>query len=147
MGRVLAIDWGETRIGFAISNSEQGIAFPRDGLDLSSIPKSQRLRYFIEYLDSLLNQEQIKAIVLGYPKTLSDTKSEQTKRVDEIHQVLCETLDVPIMLWDEAFSSKEAKELLRNRGITHKKRKSKIDSHAARIFLQSYLDAHHPSSC
>ena len=96
MSRVLGIDYGEVRVGLAISD-ELGIT--AQGLDTFVINGS--IRKLISHIINLTKTYDVKTIVFGYPKNMNGTLSEKTKKVDEVISLLKEKLEVNIVKWDE----------------------------------------------
>jgi putative Holliday junction resolvase len=121
--KILGIDYGEKRIGLAISDESQTLARELDILH----PKK-----FWEQLPKIINEYEIKTIVLGLPLGIAGNDTEKTKEVREFKNRLTEKLNLPVEFIDERFSSAMAKNLPGG--------KRDIDSLAAQIFLQNYLD-------
>lgn len=130
--RVLAIDYGEKRVGIAISDPL--------GLTAQPYPFFVNDARLLDNLRSLIDEKDIKKIVLGYPKTLRNTHSEQTDRVAAFRQILEEEFALEVIYEDERLSSQAAQKQLRELDMTHKKQRGKIDSQAAAFFLKTYLD-------
>jgi putative Holliday junction resolvase len=130
MMRILGIDPGERRVGFAVSDelgiTAQGLdTFDRkSGIDLFDFVKDLAVRYNIE------------EIVVGYPIALAGHEGASGERARAFADELRERLGTDVTLWDERFSSEEAKRVLKGR----RAKKSTVDKIAAVIILQSYLD-------
>jgi putative Holliday junction resolvase len=126
--KIVALDIGDVWTGSAISD-ELGIT-ARPYQTVKSID-------LIPFLQKLIDNESISTIVVGYPKTMSGTESDQTKKVvakkDELKDIFPQ---ITWVLWDERLSSKQAAGLKKN-----KNKDDKIASHslAAAIILTSYL--------
>ncbi len=123
MAKLLAIDYGEKRIGLATSDEDQQFSFEYD-----IWPADQ----FFNKILGLLQEMKIQKIILGYPLNLSGGHSIKTNEVIEFKEKLESVAGVPIELLDERFSSKYAAQM----AGTNKN----IDALAAQIFLQTYLD-------
>ncbi|MDD3095770.1 MAG: Holliday junction resolvase RuvX [Candidatus Neomarinimicrobiota bacterium] len=134
MRRVLAIDFGERRIGIAVSDPLQIIATPLNTLNIRSLDDgvSQVLEICREYTP--------ERIIVGYPIGISGRKTAQTLRVESFMDKLRSLQDIPILQWDERYTSMEALDRLHEQGIKIRSNKDKIDQMAARIILQEYLD-------
>jgi len=128
--RILGIDTGERRVGFAVSD-ELGIT--AQGLDTFDKKKGSDL---VDHIKGLVDRFDAGEIVVGHPLGLSGQKGVSSDRAEELAGILREQLPVVVTLWDERFSSEEAKRVLRG----HRARKGDIDKLAAVIILQSYLD-------
>lgn len=126
--KIAALDIGDVWVGVAISDPLGIIAKP---LETVKFPQLK------QYIASLIEKEKIQTIVIGYPKTMRGTESEQTKKIVTIKQELEQQIsNVQWILWDERLSSKRA--------ATHKKtttKEEKIKSHAiaAAYILEGYL--------
>ena len=133
--RVLGLDYGERRIGVAICDelgmTARGVATVvrknRDA-DLAAIAG------FVERFG-------VEKIVIGYPLRLDGSEGIQCDKVNRFARRLEARLSMPVVRRDEAFSTKEAEELLRETGVRREKRRAAVDRIAACIILQGYLDA------
>ena len=134
MSRILAVDFGNRRVGMALSDPLKIIATPLGTLNISSLEDGVR-----QILDRC-KEHLPEAVVIGYPIGTSGRKTEQTVIVDKVIALLKAELDVPLVPWDERYTSVEAKDILRQQGISTRNNKGKIDQTAARIMLQEYLD-------
>jgi putative Holliday junction resolvase len=118
MGRVLGIDYGDSRIGLAMSDPLKIIASP---------------------FKSLIKEKDVEAIVVGLPLGLKGQETAQTKKVREFADLLC-TLKLPIRLEDERLSSVSAEKSMIQQNIKTGHNKGLIDQRAAAIVLQQFLD-------
>jgi putative Holliday junction resolvase len=134
MSRILAVDFGNRRIGLALSDPLKIIATPLETLSISSLEDGVR-----QILDCC-REHSPETLVIGYPIGTSGRKTEQTLIVDKLIAMLEAELDIPLIPWDERYTSVEAKDILRMQGINTRNNKGKIDQTAARIMLQEYLD-------
>ena len=96
-------------------------------------------RLVLEVLD-LVQLEQIDKIVLGYPKNMNNTIGYKGELSLEFKKMLEQKINIPILLQDERLTTKEAENILISNHTRRKKRKQVIDSLAATIILQEYLD-------
>lgn len=133
MGRVLGIDFGIKRIGLALSDPLQVLAFP-----LKTI---QALRP-LEQTVALILQElaEIDTIVLGLPLLLSGKDSDITKIVRKCAALLKAQSSLPLVLWDERLTTMQVERVLKQGNIKRKKRKKHLDTMSATLILQTYLD-------
>ena len=134
MGRLLAIDFGEKRVGLALSDPTKIIAKP-----FKSITYTDH--------DDLLNQilliieeKNVEKIILGFPKGLKGQNTPQTNKVISFFNLIKDKNVIPIVMEDERFSSVSAKKSLILQNIKTGHNKGLIDETAAAIFLQLYLD-------
>jgi putative Holliday junction resolvase len=134
MGRWLGLDIGEKRIGVAISDETKTLARP-----LLTLKRASKKEDFAR-LDALCAEHQIDRLIAGLPKTLRNEEGPQARRIRRYAEELTAALQLPIEFWDERFSSVEAEERLAA-ASPKPRRKGDIDSAAAAIILQEYLNA------
>lgn len=130
--KILALDVGDRWTGTALSDALCMFAQPYQTIETT------RLTVFIQ---EIINKEPIKTIVIGYPRTLRGTESEQTKKVKLIAEELKQSFpSIEWILWDERLTSKQAEKLKKT-----KTKEEKIISHsiAAAFILTGYLDYIH----
>ena len=133
--RVLALDVGDKRIGVAISDPSQVLA-----RSLKVIQRGSRQEDFAA-VARLVEEYEVEKVVVGYPRSLDGKAHAQAKKVERYATGLAESLTVPMLLWDERFSTVTAERLMREAGLRGKKRWKGIDAVAAAVILQDYLDS------
>ncbi len=134
--KILGLDLGSKSMGIAISDGLKITAQVRENFFYKDNDLNKCLMKVKEYLD----KENIETIVMGYPKYPSGDKSETTYLIEKFEKLLKENIDIPIILIDEYYSTKEAKKYMVSANVSRKKQKSKKDMLAAQIILQFYLD-------
>jgi len=134
-GRVLGIDYGEKRIGLALSDELQIIARP------FGLVEVKRGKDVIAEIVSTVSANEVGEVVVGMPYTLRGKASAATSRVSRFIHDLAGRSPVAVSSWDERLSTKQSERALVESGMTRQKRKRKVDSVAAALILQSYLDA------
>lgn len=134
MGRFLAIDFGEKRIGLALSDPMKIIAKPFKTIFYSN------QNDLINKIALIIKDEKIEKIILGLPKGLKGNNTSQTNIVIEFYNYIKDKIDTPIVMEDERLSSVSAKKSLILQDIKTGHNKALIDETAAAIFLQLYLD-------
>jgi putative Holliday junction resolvase len=141
--RALGIDYGERRIGLALSDATGLLASPWKQMpnDANVGAAARRLADEVRRLQA--EDDGLAAIVVGLPRRLNGEPTEQTGRVRKLVQLLAEDVAVPITLQDERLTSHEADEILAQRERDWRKRKPQVDAMAAAMILQDYLD-HQP---
>ena len=135
MGRLLALDIGERRIGVALSDPMHIIASPHSIIDRKITPD------YMDEIQKLISEQEVEALVIGLPLTLRNNVSQQTQKVQLFIQELNTELTLPIYTIDERLSSVSAKNALKLKGIKTGHNKGEIDKTAAAIFLQEFLDS------
>lgn len=133
--RTLAIDYGERRIGLAISDEL--------GIIASGIGTIDNDTTLLTRLVALVRERDVARIVVGLPLTLRGTEEKLAVTVHAFVEQLRTATETPVHLFDERFTSSLATQAIRDMGVGRKKRrdKRKIDEVAAVILLQGYLDA------
>ena len=141
--RALAIDYGERRIGLALSDATGLLASPWKQMpnDANVGAAARRLADEVRRLQA--EDDGLAAVVIGLPRRLDGSANDQTARVQKLAELLTREIPVPITLQDERLTSHEADELLARREHDWRKRKNDVDALAAALILQDYLD-HQP---
>ena len=137
MGRLLALDIGEKRIGVAVCDESGTLARP-----LTTIRRASKREDF-ERIARLAEEYQAERIIAGYPRSLSGDEGPQARRVRRYVEALAAALPVPVELWDERYTTVEASERLLEAkpGRRSPRDRGQLDAAAAAIILQGYLDA------
>jgi putative Holliday junction resolvase len=133
--KILAVDFGTVRIGLAVSDTDCKFAFPFETRERAG--SEADARFFRE----LIEHEEIGELVVGLPLHLDGREGVKAAEARAFGEWLARVVGLPVVFWDERFTTVEAETALWNAGLTHKKRKEKRDRVAAQILLQSYLDA------
>ena len=138
--RVLGIDYGARRIGLALSDATATLASPWRLLQRPP-SEAETLRLMINEINILAKDDDgLEAVVVGWPRRLNGSPTEQTPIVEAFANALRAQISVPVILQDERLSSHEAESRLAARESDWRKRKAKLDAAAAAVILQDYLD-------
>jgi putative Holliday junction resolvase len=141
--RALGIDYGERRIGLALSDATGLLASPWKQIDNDADVGAAAGRLAL-HIDGLAAEpDGLGAIVLGLPRRLNGEDNEQTARVRRLAQLLGDRIAIPITFQDERLTSHEAEARLAPRVRDWRRRKQQLDAMAAALILQDYLD-HQP---
>ena len=138
---MLGIDYGARRIGLALSDATATLASP---WRLVQRPPSEAetLRVMIGEIRTLAaDDDGLEAVVVGWPRRLDGSPTDQTALVQAFASALKAQIDIPVVLQDERLSSHEAESRLAAREADWRKRKAKLDAAAAAVILQDYLDS------
>ncbi len=153
--RYLGIDYGQKRIGVAISDEGGALAFPFDLFQKTSPLKKNKLGKFkvvkerwsekeskavSKEIAALCRQEKVGAIVVGLPLDFSGKETAMTREVRKFAAILKKITNKPVVLEREFLTTKLAERKFREAGVKKKQMKGKIDAAAAAEILQSYLD-------
>ena len=139
--RVVGIDFGERRIGVAVSDPSGTLARPLKTVERGA-SDADAIETIHATIAQIASEEEVGSVVVGLPAHLDGTPSPQTSRVSNMVAQLAARLDVPVFTQDERLSSREAEQRLSMREKDWRKRKAKLDAAAAAVILQDYLDAH-----
>ena len=134
MSRILALDYGSKRIGMAISDLLQIIAKPYKTI------KNESNSQILAELNNVIEDKNVKKIIVGLPLTLKGDFSQQTNLTIEFVDFLKQNMQIDILTYDERLSSIQAKNSLVKQGIKTGHNKGAVDQTAAALFLQGYLD-------
>lgn len=133
MARILAIDYGVKRTGIAVTDELQIIAS-----GLITVKTDELIKFLIDYT----NKEQVELFIVGLPKQMNNSDSENEKHILSFLKQLKKSLPkIPIKRIDERFTSKIAFQTMIDSGLKKKQRRNKglVDEISATIILQSYL--------
>ena len=132
--RTVGVDYGDKRIGVSFS-------------DISGTLAGESFTIFVKNINAALEElcETILShgaseIVLGYPKHMNADIGDRAKRSEEVAEFLREKTGLPVVLWDERCTTVDAHRILSETGHHGKSRRNKVDSVAASLILQNYLD-------
>jgi putative Holliday junction resolvase len=128
--RILAVDFGAKRIGLAISDETGTVAQPVGYITGG-----------VNELVRVATERGAGKIIVGIPRRMNGTASEQTQRAQEFMDALKRATALPVEGWDERLTTAQAERVLLEGNVRRAERKQKRDQLAATILLQSYLDA------
>ena len=137
MPALLGLDFGEKRIGVAVTDEGCSIAIP-----LTTLPFVSRASLLIELL-KLIEIHQVDKIVVGLPKKLDGTIGIAAEKTGKHAQWLREHLPIPVVEWDERMTTQEIARILLAADMSRARRKEVRDKLAAQRILHSYLEAVH----
>ena len=133
MGRIIAIDYGQKKVGFAVTDELQICA---NGLETVHVSKA------FDFLKDYVNREKVDVIVVGDPRKMDNSQSDSARFIEPfVNRVRKEIPDIPLVRMDERFTSKMAFQTMIDAGLGKKARQNKelVDKISATIILQSYL--------
>lgn len=133
-GRIIAIDYGQKRVGLAVTDPEQIIA-----TSLTTVRSIDIIPFLKEYI----KREQVVLFVVGEPKQMNYEASESSRFIEPFIKLLIKEFPgIPVARADERFTSKMAMRTIQEAGLKKKDRQNKslVDTVSATILLQSYLE-------
>jgi putative holliday junction resolvase len=135
LSKYLGIDFGDKRVGIAISDLNKEIAFPRDFLEYNNEND------LLETIIKICEVDNVEKIILGMPIMMSGEHGDRAIKTNEFSSRLQEVLpDIEIEFIDERLSSQYATKMLHTMGIKSKNQKGKRDALSAQIILQNYIN-------
>ena len=132
--KVMGLDYGDVRIGVAMSDATRFLASGYETYKRVSTEKD--LNHFAE----LIKQNNVKVVVFGLPLNMDGSRGDRVVRTEEFAEKLKNLTQVKIDYYDERLTSVDAEEILIGAGVRRDKRKEVIDKLAATLILQAYLD-------
>jgi putative holliday junction resolvase len=135
MGRILAIDYGQKRVGIAVTDVGQMIASPLTTVHSKDI---------ISFLKDYVSKEKVELFVVGEPRQMNNQASESVRFIEPFVRLLVKQFpEIPVERVDERFTSMMAQRTILESGARKKDRQNKalVDTVSAAIILQSYLEA------
>jgi putative pre-16S rRNA nuclease len=139
--RVLGIDYGQRRIGLALSDATGLLARPWKTLARAGNPSQVAATLGAEIAALEADADGLEAVVLGFPRRLNGDEHDQSRVVRDVADHLRRVVRVPLHLQDERLSSREAESLLARTEKDWRKRKAALDAASAAVILQDYLDS------
>lgn len=132
--RVMALDYGEVRIGIAMSDITRFLAsgyenYTRKGLEIDC-----------KHIADIVSNNNVKIIVMGLPLNMDGSKGERVEKTYAFAEELKKYSDAEIVYLDERLTSVSAEKILISADVSRKKRKEVLDKLSATIILQDYLD-------
>jgi putative holliday junction resolvase len=135
-GRILAVDWGEVRIGLALSDESQILATP-----LETLRRRPGKRFPMPRFLELTALHEPVGLVVGLPLSPEGTEGESAEASRAMAATLARRTGLPLELWDERMSTARALGAIREQGGSTRGRKADVDALAAAVLLQHFLDA------
>jgi putative Holliday junction resolvase len=135
MGRVVGVDLGSKRIGFAVSDPDRIIATAHKVVECAG---DRKIR---EAILAVCAETGADLLVLGLPLNMDGSSGPAAERAQKFQADMRELLSIPIILWDERLTTKSAHAVLIEAGARRSKRRDLVDKVAAQFMLQHFLDA------
>jgi putative Holliday junction resolvase len=136
-GKVLAIDYGNSKVGFAVSDKDRLMAFGR------GVARNLSQEDLLTKIKKMVEEESVDTLVFGLPLDINGNETEQTMRIRNFADQLkdfCSSKFVKLDFLDESFSTFEANQLLQKMGITGDQKKQTEDEMAAIVLVHRYID-------
>ena len=137
MFRIMGLDYGSVTVGVAISDP---LFITAQNVETIRRKHSNKLRQTLARIEELIELNEVGLIVLGYPKNLDDSIGERAKLSEAFAEDLRRRTGLRVVLWDERLTTVSAHRYLDEAGLDYVKKAEVVDTVAAGIILQSYLD-------
>lgn len=135
-GRLLGVDWGEKRIGLALSDESRTLAQP-----LATLTRRPGKRFPMTALKEQLDRHAVTGVVVGLPLDAAGSEGEAAQAARALADDIARKSGLPVALWDERFTTARVLGAVREMGGKTRDRKADVDALAATLLLQHYLDA------
>ena len=132
--KILAVDYGDTRTGIAVSDRTEFLATP-----VATITERNAQRLAQKVADAV-KEQGAELIVVGLPINMNGTKGPRAEKCEAFAQMLRELVECPVNMWDERSTTVTAHNILNTTNVRGKARKAVVDTVAATIILESYLE-------
>jgi len=132
--RILGLDVGDKTIGMALSDETATLASGLDTIRRAGLQRDLR------DLAELARDREVASVVVGLPRSLNGSEGPQARKVLAFVEALRAAVEVPVVTWDERFTTVAAENALIEGGVSRARRKGLVDKVAAVLILQGYLD-------
>ena len=134
--RILGLDYGTKTVGVAISDD---LLITARALEIIRRDEASKIRPTLRRIEEIISEYSVTKIILGLPLNMDMSMSEMASCALSFKEKIEKRTGLPVIMWDERLSSREAEEVMRLNGIAAKDFKKYVDMVAAKIILESYL--------
>ncbi len=135
--RIMGLDFGSKTVGVALSDP---LLLTARGLEIIRRDSERKIRKTLARIEALVAEHQVERIVLGLPRNMDDSMGERAEKTLAFRDRLVQRTGLDVVLWDERLTTVEADELMTECGVKREDRGKYVDSVAAMLILQGYLD-------
>ena len=136
--RVLGLDYGSKTVGVAVSDP---LGLTAQRVETIWRKQENKLRRTLARIEELVKEYQAERIVIGLPRNMNYTMGERAEKSLEFGEMVEKRTGLPVIMWDERLTTREAERALMAGGVSRENRKDYLDSVAAVLILQGYLDS------
>ena len=136
--RILGLDYGSKTVGVAVSDP---LGLTAQRVETIWRKQENKLRRTLARIEELAAEYGVERIVVGLPKNMNNTMGERAEKTLEFREMLEKRTGLPIVMWDERLTTAAAERTLIEAGVRRENRKEYLDSMAAVLILQGYLDS------
>lgn len=138
-GRILGLDYGSKTVGVAVSDP---LGITAQGVETIHRERETKLRRTLARIEELAGEYGVEKIVLGLPRNMDGSLGERAQRTQEFRETLIQRTGLAVELWDERLTTVAADRALEESGVRTADRKQVVDTVAAVLILESYMQAH-----
>lgn len=135
--RIMGLDFGSKTVGVAISDP---LLITAQGIEIIRRKEENKLRKTLARIEELIEEYEVKEIVLGLPKNMDDSEGERVLLSLEFKDKLERRTGLPVHMWDERLTTVEADNIMIEAKIRRENRKEYVDMIAAQLILEGYLE-------
>ena len=135
--RIMGLDYGSKTVGVAISDP---LGITAQGTEIIRRKDENKLRKTYARIEELIQQYDVKEIVVGLPKNMNDTIGERAQLSEEFRDALIRRTGLPVTMWDERLTTVAADKAMMEAGVRRENRGDYVDMIAATLILQGFLD-------
>lgn len=135
--RIMGLDYGSKTVGVAISDE---LLLTAQGIETIRRKQENKLRQTLARIDELIAEYGVNQIVVGYPKHLNNTIGNSAIRATEFGDQVAKRTGLEVVFWDERLTTVAAHQALDEGGMSDKKKALIVDTVAASLILQGYLE-------
>ena len=132
---IMSVDYGDKRTGIAICDKLEMLASP------VGVLVEWNAQTLAEKIVAIANEKKAETIVVGLPKNMDGSKGFRADACEQLGALIKEITEIPVVFWDERLTTVSAHRILSENNVRGKKRKAVVDSVAAEIILQNYIDS------
>ena len=136
--RILGLDFGSKTVGVAVSD---GLLLTAQGIETIERKDESKLRKTCARIEELIAEYEVTEIVLGLPKNMNNTMGERAEKSLAFKEMLEKRTGLPVVMWDERLTTVAANRAMMEGGVRRENRGEFVDSMAAALILQGYLDS------
>ena len=136
--RVLGLDYGSKTVGVAVSDP---LGLTAQRVETIWRKQENKLRRTLARIEELVKEYQAERIVIGLPRNMNYTMGDRAEKSLEFGEMVEKRTGLPVIMWDERLTTREAERALMEAGVRRENRKDYLDSVAAVLILQGYLDS------
>lgn len=137
MLRIMGLDYGSVTVGVAVSDP---LFVTAQGIETIRRKHENKLRQTLARIEALIEEYKVSVLILGYPKNLDNSAGDRAKKSEEFAETLRRRTGLEVILWDERLTTVSAHRYLDEAGMDYREKSEVVDTVAAGIILQSYMD-------